>query len=110
MAHLIPLEHPGIILQEEFIDAFGLTAYKVSKGTGINQTAIGAILRGERRITHKTGLKLAKYFSMSDEYFVKLQMQHDLDIEKERESKALGKIIPFSPKRKKPPEEELFEA
>jgi len=111
MTKLISLEHPGIILQEEFIEPLELTAYKVSKATGISQTALGEIIRGTRNITSKTGLKLAKYFGLSDGYFMKLQMQYDLDLEKEEGGKALGEIIPFKPRNRNPPEEEeLFEA
>ena len=110
MTKLISLEHPGIILQEEFLEPLGLTAYKVSKATGISQTALGEIIRGVRNITSKTGLKLAKYFELSDEYFLKLQMQYDIDLEKEDGGKALGKIIPFKPRNRKPSEEEFLEA
>lgn len=110
MAKLIPLEHPGIILQEEFIEPLELTAYKVSKATGIDQTALGQIIKGKRRITFGTGLKLAKYFGLSDEYFIKLQMRYALDLEKEKGKKALRKIVPFEPRQKRPPEEELLEA
>lgn len=48
MAKLIPLEHPGIILKEEFLEAMGLSAYAVSQGTGISATALGQILKGKR--------------------------------------------------------------
>ena len=41
MANYISLEHPGVILQEEFIEPLELTAYRVSQGTGIPQTALG---------------------------------------------------------------------
>ncbi len=107
MAKLISLEHPDIILQEEFLEPLGLTAYKVSNATGISQTVLGEIIKGARNITSKTGLKLAKYFDLSDAYFMKLQMQYDLDLEKEEGGKALGKIIPFQSRNHEPPEELL---
>ncbi len=111
MTKLIPVEHPGKILKEEFIEPFSLSTYKVSQGTGISQTALGQILKGKRKITPNTGIKLARFFGMSDDYFVLLQMQYDMDIEKEREGTNISKIIPF--KFKQPPSgngEDLLEA
>lgn len=98
MTTLIQLEHPGIILQEEFLEPLGLTPYKVHKDTGISQTALGEILKGKRRITASTGLKLATYFGLSDEYFLKIQMQYDLDLEREKSKKTLSRITPLRSK------------
>lgn len=99
MSNLIPIEHPGTILKEEFIEPFSLSTYKVSQGTGISQTALGQILKGNRKITPNTGIKLARFFGLSDEYFVLLQMQYDMDLEKEKEEANISKIIPFKPKQ-----------
>ncbi|SHO51910.1 HigA family addiction module antitoxin [Desulfopila aestuarii] len=111
MSNMIPLEHPGAILLEEFIEPLGLTPYKVAKEIGIQQTALGEILKGKRGISIYVGLKLAKFFGMSEEYFVKLQMQYDLDKAKKSKNSSIGKIIPFRPKGRKPSEvEELQEA
>ena len=98
MSSIIQLEHPGIILQEEFLEPLDLTPYKVHKATGISQTALGEILKGKRRISASNGLKLAKYFGLSDDYFVKIQMQYDLDKEREKSKKTLSRIVPFRSK------------
>src|SRR5688500_18814506 len=45
------VEHPGIILREEFLEPLGVTAYRLAKATGMSQTRVGEILRGERAIT-----------------------------------------------------------
>jgi len=95
MINLIPIEHPGMILKEEFIEPFSLSTYKVSQGTGISQTALGQIIKGKRKITPNTGIKLARFFGLSDDYFVLLQMKYDMDLEKEREGANISKIIPF---------------
>lgn len=111
MANYISLEHPGVILQEEFIEPLELTAYRVSQGTGIPQTALGQIIKGQRSISNANSLKLARYFGLSDEYFANLQLQYDLDVQKRKDSAKLKKIIPLFPKSKTPPEdEELLEA
>ena len=98
MAKLIPLEHPGIILKEEFIEPLGLSNYKVAKATGISEATIGRIVKGSQPITPNTGLRLAKFFGLSDDYFVKIQMQYDVDEVKQREGKKISEIIRFTPK------------
>ncbi len=101
MTNLIALEHPGIVVKEEFLDELGVTVYKVAQETGISRTALGQILKGKRSITPNTGLKLAAFFGVSDDYFVKLQMHYDIDLVKEKEKKSLAKIIRFRPQCKK---------
>jgi len=51
--------HPGEILQEEFLIPLGLSAYKLSKDIGIPQTRVSEILKGNRRITADTALRLS---------------------------------------------------
>ena len=79
----IPLEHPGVILREEFIEPLGLTAYIVSKSTGIPQTALGGIFKGERNISTNNALKLSKFFGVSESFFVNVQARYYLDLAKE---------------------------
>ncbi len=77
--------HPGEILQEEFLIPLELTAYRLSKDIGIPQTRISGILKGSRRITADTALRLSKYFGNSAKFW--LGLQDDFDIEKEGQSK-----------------------
>jgi addiction module HigA family antidote len=71
--------HPGEILNEEFLIPLGISAYKLSKDTAIPQTRISAIIKGNRRITADTALRLAKYFGNSAKFW--LGLQDDFDIE-----------------------------
>ena len=96
MAKKIPLEHPGVILREEFIDPLNLTPYAVSKGTGIPQTALGEILKGKRSISAVNALKLSKYFGVSENFFINIQTRYNLDIAKEKSYKTISKILPFN--------------
>ncbi len=89
---LIQLEHPGIFLKEEFMKPLKVTAYRLSKEAGINNMAISEILRGKRNISPKVGLRLAKYFGVSESYFIKLQLQYDIDQIKAVEGEAIEKI------------------
>jgi len=59
-----------------------VTAYKLSKATFIPQTRISEIIKGRRRITADTALRLAKYFGTSAKFWLGLQDDYDLDEEK----------------------------
>src|SRR5690554_5376848 len=71
--------HPGEILKEEFLTPLEITAYRLSKETFIPQTRISEILKGNRRITADTALRLSKYFGTSAKFW--LGLQDDFDIE-----------------------------
>ena len=73
--------HPGEILLEEFLEPLEITAYRLSKDLNIPQTRISEIVKGNRRITTDTALRLSKYFGNSARFW--LGLQDDYDIEKE---------------------------
>lgn len=77
--------HPGEILQEEFLLPLEISAYKLSKDVGIPQTRVSAIIKGNRRITADTALRLSKYFGNAAKFW--LGLQNDFDIEEERNEK-----------------------
>lgn len=77
--------HPGEVLNEEFLLPLGLSAYKLSKDVGIPQTRISEILKGNRRITADTALRLSRYFGNSAKFW--LGLQDDFDIEEEEQLK-----------------------
>ena len=74
--------HPGEILYEEFLLPLEVTAYRLSKDIGIPQTRISEIIKGNRRITADTALRLSKYFGNSPKFW--LGLQNDYDIEQEQ--------------------------
>ena len=74
--------HPGQILQEEFLEPFEITAYRLAKEIKIPQTRISQILQGRRRITADTALRLAEFFGNSAQFW--LGLQDDYDLEEER--------------------------
>lgn len=78
--------HPGEILQEEFLIPMGISAYRLSIEISIPQTRISQIIKGKRRITADTALRLSKYFGNSAKFW--LGLQDDFDIELERDQKA----------------------
>ena len=77
--------HPGEILNEEFLNPLKITAYRLAKDTAIPQTRISQILKGKRRITADTALRLGSYFGNSAKFW--LGLQDDFDIEEEKETK-----------------------
>jgi len=77
--------HPGEILSEEFLIPLHISAYRLSKDLDIPQTRISEIIKGNRRITADTALRLSKYFGNSAKFW--LGLQDDFDIEEETFSK-----------------------
>ena len=78
MTHLKNI-HPGQVLAEEFLIPLNNTAYKLAKDINIPQTRISEIVKGNRRITADTALRLSKYFGNSAKFW--LGLQDDFDFE-----------------------------
>ncbi len=77
----IPNVHPGEVLKEEFLIPLNISAYRLSKDIGIPQTRISEIIKGRRRITADTALRLSSYFGMSAKFWLGLQDDYDLEEE-----------------------------
>ncbi len=84
--------HPGEILLEEFLIPFGISAYRLSKDIGIPQTRISEIIKGNRRITADTALRLSLYFGTSPKFWLGLQDDYDLEEEKSAKGSILKSI------------------
>lgn len=87
--------HPGEVLKEEFLDPMEISAYRLSKETFIPQTRISEIIKGKRRITADTALRLSKYFGTSAKFWLGLQDDYDLEEETELKKKELNNITPM---------------
>ncbi len=83
MKKLNPI-HPGEILLEEFLTPMHLSQNKIATDIGVSPRRINEIVHGKRRITAETALRLAHYFKMSPQFWLGLQMDYDLDVEKDR--------------------------
>ena len=75
---LLPLLTPAEMLREEFLGPMAITPYRLAKDIGVPQTRISAILADERAITADTGLRLDRYFGLSEGWWLRLQMECDL--------------------------------
>lgn len=71
-------EHPGTILKDRFLDPFRLTTQAVSKATSIDVVKLNQIVEGSHELDSDTGLKLANYFGLSDDYFFRIKRVKDL--------------------------------
>jgi addiction module HigA family antidote len=88
----LPNIHPGEILFEEFLKPFKISAYKLSKDIGIPQTRTSEILKGKRRITADTALRLSYYFGNSARFWLGLQVDYDIEEEKRNKIEELNQI------------------
>lgn len=84
--------HPGEILQEEFLKPLNITAYRLAKETMISQTRISEILKGKRSVTADTALRFSRFFGNSPQFWLGLQMDYDLEDEKNLIDKELNRI------------------
>lgn len=87
--------HPGEILLEEFLIPLELSAYRLSKEISIPQTRISEIIKGNRRITADTALRLSKFFGNSAKFWLGLQDDFDIEDEKQNKQKDLNSIKQF---------------
>ncbi len=77
---ILPI-HPGEILLEEFLKPMGLSQNRLAIDLGVPPRRINEIVQGTRRVTADTALRLARYFGMSPQFWLGLQMDYDLDCE-----------------------------
>ena len=83
------------ILWEEFMEPMGISAYKLAKAIHVPTSRIQDILHDRRKITADTSLRLAKYFGVSDNYY--LNIQNDIDLRELKVSMAaeIEEIRPY---------------
>ena len=88
--------HPGEVLQKEFLEPLGLSQNKLAIAIRVPARRINEIVLGKRRITANTALRLARYFKMSPEFWLGLQMDYDLDLEQDQfEDEIAAEIKPM---------------
>ncbi len=76
----LDLVHPGEILQKEFLEPMGLSQNRLALALGVPARRINEIILGKRGITADTALRLARYFKMSPQFWLGLQMDYELDV------------------------------
>jgi len=76
----LPPIHPGEILKEEFLEAMGISQYRLAKDISVPPRRINEIVHGKRAITADTALRLGRFFSMSPQFWLNLQTRYDLEV------------------------------
>jgi addiction module HigA family antidote len=85
--------HPGEILLEEFLKPMGISQNRIALDIRVPPRRINEIVHGKRRITADTALRLGRYFSVSAQFWLGLQMDYDLDTEEDRLGDRLGEEV-----------------
>ena len=89
----MPPLHPGEILLEEFLKPLGLSQNRLALDIRVPARRVNEIVHGKRRITADTALRLARYFKMSPQFWMGLQVDFDLDVAEDKLAERLDKEI-----------------
>ena len=89
--------HPGEILLEEFLLPLGITQYRLAKDMCIPPRRINEIVLGKRGISADTALRLARYFSTSEEVWMSLQNRYEIEMARMANGDAVERqILPIA--------------
>ena len=88
--------HPGEMLLEEFLDPMGISQRDLADNIHVPYQRINEIVNGRRGITPSTALRLAKFFDMSADFWMNVQLRWDLYFAQQDENKVLKRIQPYS--------------
>jgi antitoxin HigA-1 len=91
---LIHNSHPGEILMQEFLGPMQLSQTALARAIGVPPRRINEIVLGKRAITADTDLRLARYFGMSEGFFIGLQTDYELMERKRAIGEKLKAIRP----------------
>ena len=89
----IPPVHPGEILLEEFLKPLNISQNRLGSDLGVSPRRINEIVHGKRSVTANTALRLATYFGNSPQFWLGLQMDYDLDLERDKLSRPMEREI-----------------
>lgn len=88
--------HPGEILLEEFLNPMGISQKDLADNIHVPYQRVNEIINGRRSITPSTALRLAKFFNISADFWMNLQLRWDLYFAQQNEVKVLESIHPYS--------------
>jgi addiction module HigA family antidote len=88
--------HPGEMLLEEFLNPMGITQRDLADNIHVPYQRINEIVNGRRGITPSTALRLAKFFDLSADFWMNLQLRWDLYFARQDEKRVLESIQPYS--------------
>lgn len=88
--------HPGEMLLEEFLNPMGISQKDLADNIEVPYQRVNEIVNGRRGITPSTALRLAKFFDMSADFWMNLQLRWDLYFAQQAENKILERIQPYT--------------
>jgi addiction module HigA family antidote len=92
----LPPVHPGEVLLEEFLKPMGISQYRLAKDISVPPRRVNEIVLHKRGITADTALRLGRYFGVSEQFWLNLQSEYDLDVERDRLGERLvAEVIQF---------------
>ena len=104
MPKLIPPPHPGETICEDLLNPLGMSVNQLAKALGITGATLNEIVRGRRRITAETALRLERYFGASAEFWMGLQLEYDLRVVSQAKRKSIDRSVKPRPvSETKPP-------
>jgi addiction module HigA family antidote len=80
----LPPVHPGEVLLEEFLKPLDISQYRLAKSMSVPPRRVNEIVLGKRSVSADTALRLGRYFGTSEQFWLNLQNEYDLDVEKDR--------------------------
>jgi addiction module HigA family antidote len=83
-AERLPPVHPGEVLLEEFLKPMNITQYRLAKDISVPPRRVNEIVLQKRAITADTALRFGRYFGTSEQFWLNLQTEYDLDVERDR--------------------------
>ena len=93
MSNMIEIEHPGVMLKEDFLDDLGIKPGRFAQAIGVDRSAIKKIIDGKRAITADMSIRFGLFFNMSSGYWLNLQKDYDLRIAKRNKLPELELIV-----------------
>ena len=95
MARKVPLAHPGVILNEDWLKPLGLSQYALARAISVPPRRINEIVKGLRGITVDTALRLAAFFGTDAQSWINLQTQYETELAREAMSEVLSHIVQY---------------
>ena len=94
----LPPVTPGELLLEEFLKPLGVSQYRLARSIAVPESRIQGIVKGRRAITADTDLRLARFFGLSQGYWLRAQTAYDLEVARRQLGEQLEAIAPFQGK------------
>ena len=85
--------HPGRILHDEFLSPLGISQGGLARELRVSVSRINAIVNGRAAVTAETALRLSRFFCTTEEFWLHLQVAHDLEKARKDHGKRIKKDI-----------------